>query len=180
MKIGGLLLAALAGWQMILRGDPNWSSHFRLSAAGLASAVVLFYVFAVLAVVLASLQVGVPSLEGFFDIMLIQSLWLGALLIGLYGTRFAVRDKSPVFPVLVPGIHALTAYLVLGSLVSLILGMLLPLLWLALVFMLYRLGRVAAGWTHGVSAAFAFLTVVLLVGLPMTLYMLATTFAPPA
>lgn len=180
MKIWQVTQGAFSGWLMILRGESGWQDHFRLTAPGLATALILFYVFAFLAVVLASLQMGVPTLEGFLDIMLVQSLWLVALLIGLYGTRFAVRSSGSLLPVLIPGIYALIAYLVLGSLLSLVLGALLPLLWLGLAFLFYRLGRMAGGWTIGVSAAFALLTVLLLVGLPMTLYMLATTFAPAA
>lgn len=180
MKIWQNLQAAFRGWLMILRGEPGWQDHFRLNAPGLVTAIVLFYVFAFLAVVLASLQVGVPTLGGFLDIMVVQSLWLVALLIGVFGTRLALKDKESALPLLVPGIYAIIAYLVLGSLISLILGILLPLLWLGLLFMLYQLARAARRWTTGVSAAFALLTVVLLVGLPMTLYMLATTFAPLA
>jgi len=180
MKIWQALRQAGAGWRMILRGEAGWQEHFRLSMAGLFTALVLFYAFAFLAVVLASLQVGVPTLGGFLDIMVVQSLWLGALLIGVYGTRFALKDTNSALPLLVPGIYAMIAYLVLGSLVSLVFGILLPLLWLGLAWMFFRLGRVAGGWTIGVSAAFSLLTVVLLVGLPMTLYMLATTFTPIA
>ena len=50
--------------------------------------------------------------------------------------------------------------------------MLLPLLWLGLLYMFYRLGRAASGWTIGVSAAFAVLTVLLLVGTPIALYIM--------
>ncbi len=180
MKIWQNLQQAFLGWQMILRREGNWQDQFRISAAGLVNALVLFYVFAFLAVVLASLRFDVPTLSGFLDIMVVQSLWLVALLIGVFGTRFVMKQSGSALSVLIPGIYALIAYLAVGSLVSLILGVLLPLLWLALVYMLYRLGRAAGPWSRGVSAAFALLTVVLLVGLPMTLYMLATTFAPIA
>ena len=173
MKTWQNLQEAFSGWWMILRGEAGWEEHFRLTSAGLVTALVLFYVFAFLAVVLASFEVGVPTLVGFLDIMVVQSLWLVALLAGLYATRFAVRSSGSPLPVLVPGIYALIAYLVLGSLVSLILGPALPLLWVGLVYLLFRLGRMAGGWTTGVSAAFAFLSVVLLVGLPMSLYMLS-------
>jgi hypothetical protein len=169
MKIWQNLQQAFLGWQMILRREGNWQEQFRISAAGLVNALVL-----------ASLRFDVPTLSGFLDIMVVQSLWLVALLIGVFGTRFVMKQAGSALSVLIPGIYALIAYLAVGSLVSLILGVLLPLLWLALIYMLYRLGRAAGPWSRGVSAAFALLTVVLLVGLPMTLYMLATTFAPIA
>jgi hypothetical protein len=176
MKLFSVIKQVLAGWLMILRGETGWQDRFRLSAPGLATALALFYVFAFLAVVLASMQVGVPTVQGFVDIMLIQSLWLVALVIGIFGTRAAVKSAAPILPILIPGIYALIAYLVLGSLLSMLFGMLLPLLWIGLLILFFRLGRVAGGWSNGVSAAFAVLTVVLLVGLPMTLYML---IAPP-
>lgn len=178
MKIWQNLQQAFAGWLMILRGEDGWRDQFRLTVPGLVTALVLFYVFSFLAVVLASLQAGVPTLGGFLDIMVIRSLLLVALLIGVFVTRNFLKSSGSALPMLIPGIYALIAYLVLGSLVSLLLDLLLPLLWLGLAYMLYRLGRVAGHWTIGVSTAFALLTLVLLVGLPMTLYMLATTFAP--
>lgn len=172
MKTWQALQQAFVGWQMIVRGDEGWREHFRFSAAGLVTALVLFYAFSFLAVVLASLQVGVPNVQSFLNIMLVQTLWLVALVLALFGTRFALKDQGAILPVLVPGTYALIAYLILGSLVALVLGALLPVLWAGLVYLLFRLGRVAGGWTNGVSAAFAFLAVVLLVGLPMSLYML--------
>jgi hypothetical protein len=178
MKIVNALRQAVYGWIMILRGEAGWRERFRFTPAGLMTALVLFYFFAFLAVVLASLDVGVPTLQGMADIMVIQSLWLLALVAGVYGTRAALRDPVPVLPLLVPGIYALVFYLVLGALISLAMGFLLPLLWLALVWLLFRLGRLAGAWTIGVSSAFAVLTVVLLVGTPISLYIL--TAPPPA
>lgn len=172
MTIFKALRQAVYGWIMILRNQAGWEQRFRLTGAGLTTVLVLFYLFAFLAVVLASLEVGVPTLIGLFSIMLYQSLWLAALLIGIFGTRFAVRDQRSPLPLLVPGVYALTFYLILGALVSLALPFLLPLLWLGLVYMLFRLGRAAGGWTIGVSAAFAVLTVLLLVGTPMALYIM--------
>jgi hypothetical protein len=172
MKLWANLRDAWDGWLKILRSEAGWEAHFRLSTAGLVSALVLFYLFAFFAVMLASLQVGVPTLVGFINTMLVQSLWILALLAGILGTRYAVRTRTPVLLLLVPSLFALIAYLVLGTLVALVAGAALPILWLGLAYMLFRLGRVGGGWTLGVSAAFAVLTIVLLVGLPLTLYML--------
>lgn len=180
MKIVAALREAFSGWLKIIRNAPDGLQHFRLTMPGLATALVLFYLFAFLAVVVASLQFGVPTLWGFVEIMAMQSLWLVALLAGIHGTRFAVRGTGSVLSLFIPGIYALIAYLILGTLLSLGLFVLTPLLWFGLLFMFYRLGRIAGGWTRGVSAAFAALTVVLLVGLPMTLYMLATAPLPAA
>ena len=180
MNIVTALRDAGAGWLVLLRGHGGWEAYFRATRAGLATALVLFYLFCFVAVMLASLQVGVPEPINFLEIMLVQSLWLVALLAATYATRTALRTGTPVLPIFVPGIYALIAYLVGGTLITLVFGMLLPLLWLALVFMLYRLGRAAGQWSIGVSVAFAVLTLVLLVGLPLTLYMLTAPALPAA
>jgi hypothetical protein len=166
------LQQSIDGWMRIVRGQPDWQDSFRLSWPGLATAVVLFYLFAFLGVVLASFSYGVPTLTGFIATMVIQSLYLLALVIGIFATRAAVTDRGPVLPVLIPGVYALVYYLVLVALISLVFGPLLPALWVGLLYMFFRLGRVAGGWTIGVSAAFAVLSVLLLVGTPIALYMM--------
>lgn len=174
MNIFKALRQAVYGWIMILRGEAGWEERFRLTGPGLTTALVLFYLFAFLAVVLSSLSMDVPTPLGLVVILLYQSLWLAALLIGIFGTRFAIRDRRPALPLLVPGVYALIFYLILGALVSLVIGFLLPLLWIGLIYLLFRLGRMAGGWTIGVSAAFAVLTVLLLVGTPIALYIMPT------
>lgn len=172
MKIFNALRQAVYGWIMILRNEAGWQERFRLTWPGLATGLILFYLFAFLAVVVGALDFGVPTPAELLGVMAYQSIWIVALLAGLFGTRFAVRDKGPVLPVLVPGLYALVFYLILGALLSLAVGFLLPLLWIGLLYMLFRLGRAGGGWTIGVSAAFAVLSVALLVGTPLALYML--------
>ena len=154
MKSFGALQQSVEGWVSILRGEAGWQERFRLSWAGLATAVVLFYLFAFLGVVLASFSYEVPTLTEFVATMVI------------------VKDKALVLPVLIPGVYALVYYLILGALISLVFGPLLPVLWMGLLYMFFRLGRAGGGWTIGVSAAFAVLTVLLLVGTPIALYMM--------
>ncbi|MBJ3784667.1 hypothetical protein [Devosia sediminis] len=172
MTIFKALQQAIQGWIMIVRGEAGWQDRFRLTMPGLATALVLFYLFAFLGVVLASLSFGVPTLAELIATMGLQSLFLVALLIGIFGTRAAVKDRGAILPLLVPGVYALTFYLILGALLSLVAGFLLPLLWLGLLVLLFRLGRMAGGWSIGVSAAFAVLTILLLVGTPIALYMM--------
>ena len=172
MKSWSVLNEAILGWVKIVRGQAGWAHHFSLTMPGLVSTLVLFAIFAFLVVIIASFSVGVPTLSGFISVMLAQFLSVVALVLGLKATQLAVPSEAPLPQILVPGIYALIFYLVVGTLFALIGGPLLILLWLALAFLLYRLGRVATGWTMGVSVAFAVLTLVLLVGLPLTLYML--------
>lgn len=166
------LQQSVEGWIAILRGGADWRDGFRLTWAGLATGIVLFYLFAFLGVVVASFSYEVPTLTGFIATMVIQSLYLLALAIGILITRSAVKDKAALLPVLVPGVYALVYYLILGALVSLVFGPLLPVLWMGLLYMFFRLGRVGGGWTIGVSVAFAVLTVLLIVGTPIALYMM--------
>jgi hypothetical protein len=80
---------------------------------------------------------------------------------------------------LVPGVYALIAYLIVGTILSLIAGPVLVLLWLGLAYLLFCLGWRTEGWNIGVAAAFAVLTMVLLVGMPVTLYMVLGPVAAP-
>ena len=172
MKIINALRQSVYGWIMILRNEAGWEDRFRFTRAGLVTALVLFYLFAFLAVVLGSLNYGVPTFGELTATLVFQSLFLAAPLIGIYGTRYALRQQGPVLPLLVPSIYALTFYVGLGALLSLTIGILLPLLWLAMAYMLFRLGRLAGGWSIGVSIAFAVLTVLLLAGTPIALYIM--------
>lgn len=179
MKIWAALTEALAGWIALIRGDIDWARHFTISAAGLATALVLFLFFALLSVALASANVGMPSLFGLVIAILVQSLSIVALLGGIFATRKMVPAKAGVMTLLVPGIYALIAYLVAGTILSLIAGPVLILLWVGLAFLLFCLGWRAGGWNIGVAAAFAVLTMVLLVGMPVTLYMVLGPVAAP-
>lgn len=169
---------AWRGWLAILRGNQNWADHFSISVPGLVAALAIFLLSAFVSIILSALNFGVPTFDGFLGIMLVQAMGILALLFAAVTTRQAVPTPSPLLQTVVPGIFALSAYLVLGSLVSLIHGALVFGLWAGLAYMVYRLGRMAASWTRGVSAAFGCLTVVLLAALPMTLYMLMGTVAP--
>ena len=172
MKLWAALARAWRGWALLLRGDPRWSEHFALTAPGLATALFLFLFFAFLFIAFASMGIGMPSMAGIASALLVQGLSILALLLAIHLTKRFLRSEAALTTLLVPGIYALIGYLVAGTVMSLIgpLG-LLP-VWLALGFLLYRLARVAAGWSAGVSVAFAVLTITLLVGMPMSLYML--------
>ncbi|MBJ6988783.1 MULTISPECIES: hypothetical protein [unclassified Devosia] len=175
MRTIAALRYAFAGWKLILRNKREGLEQFQLSAAGLFTAIVLFYAVVFLVVMLASMQMGVPTPESFIEIFFIQTIWLAALLIGVWSTRFAVSGPIWRPDIYVPGVYALIFYLFVGTVVTMISPALMPILWLGLAYMLYALGRVGAGFQRGVSAAFAILTVVLLVGVPQTLYMLAAS-----
>lgn len=178
MKVWATIRDAAIGWRQILLGQDGWERYFRLTPPGLVAALALFYLVAFVAILATALDA--LTLEGFVNIILVQSLWLVAVLIGISATRRVLRSTVPVLPIFVPAVYALIAYFILGSVLSLILVQLLPILWVGLVFLMFRLGRAAGQWSIGVSAAFGALIVLLLVGLPMTLYMVLSAAAPAA
>lgn len=180
MKIWVALSNAFFGWLMLARGDAGWRQRFVLTHSGLVTALVLFVFFALISIALAAIGVNLPTVEGFIAGLLVQGLYIVALLVGIVGTRRAVPIAVPVLDLMVPGLYALVFYLILGTALSLLGGFALLVLWALLGFLLYRLGRMAAGWSVGVSVAFAVLTMALLVGMPMTLYMLTGPVAAPA
>jgi hypothetical protein len=179
MKMFFALRNAVNGWIAIVRGDADWARHFALSAAGLTTALVLFLFFALLSIALASANVGMPNLFGLVIAVLVQSISILALLAAIFATRRSVPTDARVIDIMVPGVYALIAYLIAGTILSLIAGWVLLALWLGLAVLLFFLGHRAGGWNIGVSAAFSVLTMVLLVGLPVTLYMLLGPVAAP-
>jgi hypothetical protein len=155
-----------------VRGDAGWRERFRLSPAGLAAAIFIFFFFAFLAIAFASMAIGMPNLFGTVIGLLVQGLSILALVIAIVVSKAILRSKAEVLPLLVPGIYAIVFYLIVASILSFVGGPIIFLLWIGLAFLLYRLARVATDWPVGTAAGFGALTVVLLVGMPVTLYML--------
>ncbi|MCW5722603.1 MAG: hypothetical protein KIS86_15810 [Devosia sp.] len=180
MKIWAALSEAAQGWLLLVRGDASWRHRFALTSSGLVTALVLFVLFAVVSIAFAAIGVNLPTLEGMVAGLFVQGLSILALLIAIVGTRRAVPTEAPLLALVVPGLYALVFYLVLGTILSLLGGLALLALWAILGFALHRLGRMAGQWSLGVSIAFAVLTMALLVGMPMTLYMLTGPVAVPA
>jgi len=174
MKIWAILNRAIVGWQMIVRGEPGWRSQFTLTAAGLATALFLFAFMAFLAVAIASMNIGMPGGFGVLASMVVLAVPVIAFVLSLLCTRSFLKDPTPSLPVLVPGVYALTGFLLVEGMLAMIGGPVVMLAWLGTGYLLYRLARVAPGWSIGVSAGFAVLTVLLLVAMRLALYMVST------
>lgn len=172
MRILRAISGALAGWRAILLGEADWARHFVLTGAGLATALVLYFLVAFL-VLLAGAGNSTLSVADAATGLLIFGLYVGALAVSAYATKAMLGWKRPILDLLVPGTYAMIVFLVAGTLAA-PLG---PAVALVAVFgmalMFFRLGQIAGGWSIGISAAFAVLTAVLLVAIPVTLYMLA-------
>ena len=179
MKLWAALANAFAGWIKITRGEADWRSHFAFTAPGLVTAILIYFFFAFLAVAFASMNIGMPGLTGIASALIVQGLSLVALALAIQGTKAMLKSPQPMLDLMVPGTYVLVFYLIVGAILSLIGGPVLVLLWVVLGYLLYRLARVATPWSIGISLAFAVLTVLLLVGMPVTLYMLSNPATPP-
>ncbi len=179
MKLWLAIRNAVRGWVEIVRNQDGWREQFSLSGAGLVTALAIYFFFAFIAIGFGSLSNGMPSGIGVAVNLLVQGLSITALLIGVYLARIILQLDRPVLEMLVPGIYALVFYLIAGTILANIGIQMITLALVGVGYLFYRLGRVAGSWPIGVSVAFAVLTVALLVGLPMTLYMLATPAGSP-
>ena len=167
--------AAIAGWRAILLGQDGWAGHFTLSRRGLVKALIVFALFAIL----SGLALGVGD-----PLALLVSL--GALLLypaGLALAAFAVTRlhrpaAMPAF--MVPGTYALILLVAFGTLAAFTSPLLLVVGFTVNAILMVRLGQGAGGMGLAGGAVFAALVTVLLVGLPISLYMLASFAPPPA
>ena len=173
MKIWNAMTDAAAGWMMILRSEPGWRERFSLSTPGLLTALAIYAFVTFLAVALASTSIGMPSFPGILAAMFVLALPVISLVLTVLGTRNLLKSQEQIYPILVPGLYALTAFLVAEGVLAMIGGPVVTLAWVAVGYLLYRLVRAATQWNVGVAAGFAVLTVVLLVAIRMALYMLS-------
>jgi hypothetical protein len=177
MTLFATLASALEGWRRLLAGDPVWRDQFRLSGAGLGMALAILALAAFLAVAIASASFGMPGLIGILMSMIVLSLPLPALLVALLAARRMASDRRPLVEPLVPATYALVAFILVEGALALIAAPLAMLSWLLLGWLLYVLGRRAMAWNLAISASFAVLTIVLLVGMRLALYMLTSPAA---
>jgi hypothetical protein len=175
MKLTAILSQALAGWLLILRGKPDWQQRFTLTWPGLVTALLIFALAAFVAIIFASMSIGLPSLAGVLAAMVVLALPVLAFWLSLSGTRAMLKSSAPTLPLLVPGVYALTVFLLFEGVLALLGGPIVMLAWIALAFVLFCLARAATDWNVGVAFCFAVFTVVLLVALRLALYMLSST-----
>jgi len=179
MKLWAALRDATRGWSAIVAGRGNWRDFFSLTAPGLVTALFIYFFIAFLAIAIGSIENGMPAIVGVLIELAVQGLSVLALLVAVLLTRAALKSQAEIIAFMVPGIYALVFYLVAGTILAAIGLIMLTLAFAGLGYLLFRLARMAGGWTIGVSVAFAVFTIVLLVGMPMTLYMLSSPAASP-
>lgn len=180
MKLWATLRDAVIGWRLLLGGAPGWRERFSFAPPGLATALGLFVIVALLAVSVASVDYGPPSLPALIAGLAVLMIPIAALLLALWVTRKAVGGVGSWLDVAVPAIFFLIAFVSLeGTIAALIGGPAVMLSWLALGFGYFRLARAATAWSRGVSASFAILAVLMLVAMRIALYILSNPPASP-
>ncbi len=175
MKITAILSQALAGWLLILRGKPDWQQRFFLTVPGLVTALLIFALAAFVAIIFASMSIGLPSLPGVAAAMVVLALPVLAFWLSLIATRAWLKSPVPMLPLMVPGVYALTVFLLFEGVLALLGGPIVTLAWISLGIVLFTLARAATDWNLGVAVCFAVFSVVLLVALRLALYMLSST-----
>ena len=175
MKLWSAITRAFAGWVLILRGQPGWRDYFTLSAPGFVTALLVFVLAAFIAVIFASLSIGLPSLPGVLAAMFVLALPVITFVLTLLGTRMMLKSQEPMLELLVPGTYALTAFLLVEGALAMIGGPIVMLAWLGIAFMLFCLARAATSWNVGVAFCFAVFSVVLLVALRLALYIVSSS-----
>ncbi|GLQ53225.1 hypothetical protein [Devosia nitrariae] len=174
MRIIRAITGAVAGWRAILTSEEDWARHFVLTGAGLATALVLFFLVAFL-ILLYGPAGSAPDFASAAIGLLVFGLYVGALAVSAYATKAMLGLTRSVLDLLVPGTYAMIVFLVAGTFLAPLGPAFALVALLGIALLLFRLGQVAGGWSIGISAAFAVLTAVLLVAIPMTLYMLASS-----
>ena len=130
-----------------------------------------------MAILVQGIFSGVPSIPELAFGIVINGLPLAGALLAAWGTILSLQLKVPLLGAMVPITYVMTFLLVAGIALSALGGGLAPILLGILAYLLYRGGREILGVSVVFALAYAALSIVLLVALPMSLYML---FAPAA
>ena len=166
---------AAIGWLDLLGGRGDAASRFNPTRGGL---LVMLGTYLVLVIVTRFIQAlalfgALPGIADLVVTLIINSLPLLAIYVVIYLTVQLLRPAAGLLGLFVPAGYGLSLILAIGLPLSLIGGGIFSAAMQGIFgYMLYRLGRDIAKFPIGISAAFAILTVVLLVAIPIGLYML--------
>lgn len=173
MNLIQTLREAGLGWREIIRGKPGWRSHFDISRRGLLVAIVFYLVLAAVALAVTSAILGIPSIGQLIVAVLFSVVPLLGLALATIWTCWLLRAQTPLLDLLIPEIYGFGVVMPIGT-VGALAGNEIKLLALgALAFIVFRTAQVIGGFRLPVAIAFAVLTIVVLVALQRSLYMLA-------
>ncbi len=166
---------AAIGWLDLLGARPDAGARFNATRAGLLTMLATYVVLVLATRIIQSVALfgTPPGIEDLVVTLVVNALPLLAIVLVVYGTVVFLRTPVGVLGLLVPAGYALSIILAIGLPLSLFGGnMFAAAMQGILGYMLYRLARDIGKFSIGISAAFAILTVVLLVAIPVGLYML--------
>ncbi|MEO5806206.1 hypothetical protein [Devosia sp.] len=178
MKIFGLLRGAVLGWIDIVAGRAGWRDRFSFTGAGLIMALV---VFALVALIVTLFETTGESISGFGigAALVVEMMAVLAIVVASFAVKIVTRSAGPVRELIVPGIYALVPYVLVRAIMVAFAAPLVTLVLLGLAFLMFRLGRMAGPWRWPAALAFAVLMIVLLVGMPLTLYIVGNPANSP-
>lgn len=166
---------AAIGWLDLLGARPDAASRFNATRRGLVTMLATYLILVVVTRTIQSVALfgTAPGLDDLLVTLAINALPLLAIVLVISATVQFLRPPVTLLGMLVPAGYALSLILAIGLPLSLFGGgMFSAAMQGILGYMLYRLARDIGKVSIGISAAFAILTVVLLVAIPLGLYML--------
>lgn len=163
---------AALGWYALAIHRADWRGKFVTTRDGLLVALAGYFVIVVIAILIQGITTGIPGVMEVVTGVLINALPVLGVLIALVVTRQTLRLTVPLLDMLVPAIQALTLLLIAGFALSLFGGALGAVLFGLLGYLLFRGGREILGLGFALALSYAGLSIVLLVALPASIYML--------
>jgi hypothetical protein len=163
---------AVTGWYALALNRPDWQGKFVTTRAGLLVALAGYFAIVVTAILVQGIIIGVPGAVELIAGVAVNALPLLGVVIALFVTRQFLKVTVPILDMLVPAVHAVTMLLVAGFALSLLGGTFAIALLILLAYLLYRGGREILGLGFASALSYAGLSIVMLVALPASLYML--------
>lgn len=163
---------AARGWAGIVSGRENARECFTLNSAGIVVALATYALIVAGVVGLQALEFPGQSPLSLLSGAVFNMLPIAGLALIALPTAMLLPPRDGPAELLVPGIYLLAATLVLGVSLSYLDAKIGAALLGVTVFLLFRLARRIAGYGIGPAVAYAVLTGLVLVALPISVYML--------
>lgn len=171
MSVFRQFIDAATGWFELGMFRPGWQGRFVQTRDGFVVAIGGYFAVVVLGILLQGLVVGAPGPAELLFGIAVNALPLVGVVLAIVITTAFLRLEVPAMAMAVPAIHAVTLLLILGFAMSPF-GAIATVLLGVLGYLLYRGGQEILGLKPAFALAYAALSVVLLVALPSSLYML--------
>jgi hypothetical protein len=170
---------AAIGWLDIIGNRAGGADRFNTTQRGLVNALGVYLVLVLFSIAVQAVSFGSPGIGQVLLGVFVNALPVLGVALVVWATVSLLAPAVSVYGLLVPAIYALAFILAIGLPLSLFGGNLFSNAMLgALGYMFYRLARYMARLSIGISIAFAVLSIVVLVALPIGLYMVTMPANP--